>query len=144
MSDPRKHHFLPQFYLRGFSTDGRGLFQVEKPGATYYGAQIKDLAAIRDFYELDHDGTTDRYALERHLAILEREQARDVAQTLSDGFQDTGLLARLVQFLAVMRMRVPAVKAHIEGSYDSTSAQPVWCLSGRAGSRRFRRGWRKH
>jgi hypothetical protein len=120
MPQPRKHHYLPQFYLRGFSFDRRSLFQIEKATSIHYGCQIKDIAAVRDFHELDGVGIADPYALEKHLAKLEGEQATHLTDVLVDGIHDAMLRANLIQLLAVLRMRVPAVKSHIEKSYAST------------------------
>lgn len=120
MSQPRKQHYLPQFYLRGFSLDGRGIHQLEKATGKHYGCQIKDTAAIKDFHVLDFDGAEDPHALEKHLSNMEGEFARHLATLLTEGVQSE--LARLntIQLLSLMRLRVPAFKEHIEASYPST------------------------
>lgn len=119
-SEPRKHHYLPQFYLRGFSIDRRGLFQIEKATSSHYGCQIKDIAAVRDYHELDGEGTTDPYALEKQLAELEGHQASQLQDALAEGISFDRHRIHLVELLAVMRMRVPAVKEHIDRSYGWT------------------------
>lgn len=63
MSDPRKHHYLSQFYLRGFSSDRSSLFQIEKRSGKHYGCRIKDVAAIRDYHDIDADDVADPYAI---------------------------------------------------------------------------------
>jgi hypothetical protein len=80
MSSPRKHHFLPQFYLRGFSTNRDGIFQIEKQQGRYYGCKIKDIAAIRDYHKLDGKETSDPQYFEKKLAELEGIQAEHVNQ----------------------------------------------------------------
>jgi Protein of unknown function (DUF4238) len=120
MSLPRKHHYLPQFYLRGFSPDRRSLFQIEKATSKSYGCQIRDIAAIRDFHELDGADVDDPYVLEKSLAELESEQANHLKEVLAGGIDGPRSRTGLLQFLSVMRMRVPAVKAHIDRSYEST------------------------
>ena len=115
--EPRKHHYLPQFYLRGFSIDRRGLFQLEKASANHYGCQIKDIAAIRDYHELDGEGTSDPYALEKKLAELEGLQASHLQGALLEGISLDHHRLNLIELLSVMRMRVPAVKEHIDQSY---------------------------
>ncbi|MFP8780315.1 DUF4238 domain-containing protein [Hydrogenophaga sp. RWCD_12] len=119
-SEPRKHHFLPQFYLRGFSVDRRGIFQIEKSTGRHYGCQIKDIAAIRDFHELDGAETGDPYLFEKKLAELEGLQAEHLQSVLVEGVASEQQRSNLVGLLAIMRMRVPAVKEHIERSYVST------------------------
>ena len=120
MVQPRKHHYLPQFYLRGFSHDQRAIFQIEKATGHYYGCQIKDTAAIRDFHEIDSDSTEDPYALEKSLARLEGELAEHLRLFLSDGVLNEAALAEVVGLLSMLRMRVPPVKYHIERSLAST------------------------
>lgn len=120
MSEPRKHHFLPQFYLRGFSIDGRGLHQFEKRTAKHYGCQIKDTAAIRDFHELDYEGADDPNALEKRLAQVEGELAQHLAVFLAEGIGNETARRYTIQLLSVLRLRVPAFKRHIEASYPSS------------------------
>lgn len=120
MSQPRKHHFLPQFYLRGFSADGISLQQIWKRSERSVGCRIKDLAAIRDFHELDFDGATDPLAIERELATVEGEMATDMASLLRDGIANSRALVQTIGFVALQRMRVPAVKRHIEQSLGAT------------------------
>lgn len=120
MSQPRKHHFLPQFYLRGFSADGISLHQVWKRSDRSVGCRIKDVAAIRDFHELDFDDAADPLAIERELAAVEGEMAADVASLLRDGITNSRALVQTIGFVALQRMRVPAVKRHIEQSLGAT------------------------
>lgn len=120
MSEPRKHHFLPQFYLRGFSIDRRGIYQIEKRTAKFYGCQIKDTAAIKDFHELDHEGVEDPNALEKSLAQIEGEFANHLTTFLAGGLINEDARLYTIQLLSLLRMRVPALKRHIEASYPST------------------------
>lgn len=120
MSEPRKHHFLPQFYLRGFSVDRRGLYQIEKKTAKYYGCQIKDIAAIKDFHKLDYEDAKDPNALEKALAQIEGEYAEHLATFLAEGLANEHARLYTVQLLALLRIRVPAFKRHIEASYQSS------------------------
>lgn len=120
MSEPRKHHFLPQFYLRGFSIDRRGIYQIEKRTATYYGCQIKDTAAIKDFHKLDYEDAEDPNALEKALAQIEGELAEHLATFLAEGLANEQARLYTVQLLSLLRLRVPAFKRHIEASYPSS------------------------
>ena len=42
MTQPRKHHYLSQFYLRGFSVDGRSVYRIEKRGGRAYLSSIRE------------------------------------------------------------------------------------------------------
>lgn len=120
MPQPRKHHYLPQFYLRGFSPDQRSIFQIEKAAGHHYGCQIKDAAAIRDFHEIDADGIEDPYAIEKSLAKFEGELADQLRTFITEGISNAPALAEVIGLLSMLRMRVPALKQHIEQSLAST------------------------
>ena len=120
MPQPRKQHYLPQFYLRGFSVDGRGIYQIEKATGKFYGCQIKDAAAVKDFHVLDYEGVEDPHALEKRLADLEWEFSKQVNALLNDGLENQEARKCTLQLLSVMRFRVPAFKEHIEASYPSS------------------------
>jgi hypothetical protein len=119
MSQPRKHHYLPQFYLRGFSLDGRGLHQIEKLTGRHYPCQIKDAAAVKDFHALDQEGVEDPHALEKHLAAVEDKFARHLAVFLSEGVANEMARQSTVQLLSLLRLRVPAFKEYVEASHLS-------------------------
>jgi Protein of unknown function (DUF4238) len=94
--------------------------QIEKLSQKRYECQIRDVAAIRDFHELDGEGSGDPNQPEKSLAELETHQATYLREALGTGIRNTTVRSELIQFLAVMRMRVPAVKAHIDRTYEAT------------------------
>ncbi len=120
MSRPRKHHFLPQFYLRGFSADQNSLFQIWKNTGEFVGCRIKDLAAIRDFHEIDADDVEDPLAIERELAGVEGQMSGFLSELLRDGITNGKALVETIGFVSLLRMRVPAIKRHIVESLGAT------------------------
>lgn len=116
MTQPRKHHYLPQFYLRGFSLDGQSLYQIDKASGKCHGVRIKDTAAIRDFHEIDGDEVDDPHLIEKQLAKVEGALAPYLANLLGGQFQDRATRMAVLQLLAMLRLRVPAVKQHIQRS----------------------------
>jgi len=85
MSEPRKHHYLPQFYLRGFSANRRSIFQIEKQGGRAYLSSIRDTAAIRDYHELDTEEAKDPTVIEKRLAQVEAQLAEALARAIQCG-----------------------------------------------------------
>ena len=72
MSEPRKHHDVPRFYLARFATRKQQIYQIEKlPTPRVYPISIRDAAAVRDYHRLDWDGVPDPQGLERVLAKVE-------------------------------------------------------------------------
>ncbi|MBP1772328.1 MAG: hypothetical protein H6P99_1491 [Holophagaceae bacterium] len=119
MSQPRKHHYLPQFYLRGFSADKIHVFRVEKNSRKWICGNIKNLAAIRDFHIDDGEGSHDPQHIEKALAQLESAHAQDLADLLRDGITNLAALGEVVGLLSMLRMRVPAVKDYVQSSLTS-------------------------
>ena len=114
MSEPRKHHYLSQFYLRGFSTDGRKIFQFEKKTGRGYECSIHDAGAIRDYHELDHGDFEDPHALEKQLSVAEGRFAAILDEVLVSGVSTRERHACLIELLNLFRVRVPAQKAYFE------------------------------
>lgn len=114
MSEPRKHHYLPQFYLRGFSANGRSIFQIEKRGGRGYLSAIRDTAAIRDYHELDTGEAEDPAVIEKRLAGIETKLAEALAEAAQRGLTTPKTHNLLIQLVALLRVRVPAFKAGIE------------------------------
>lgn len=114
MAQPRKHHFLPQFYLREFSADRARIWQIEKSSGRAFGAPIKDTAAIRDFHEIDSDSVDDPHAIEKKLAEIEGAIAPCFREFLAEGFANEAALNEVIGLITMLRMRVPAMKAHID------------------------------
>ncbi len=114
MSTPRKHHYLPQFYLRGFSEDGRSVFQMEKSTGRAYNCSVGDAAAIRDFHLLDNAETEDPHRLEKGLSDVEAKLSVALAEAIKSGITSYRHYETLVFFLSLMRCRVPAFKAFID------------------------------
>lgn len=55
MSRTRRQHFVPQFYLRRFCKDGKGLWAFDKTTRRTFQARTTDVALQTDFYDLPGD-----------------------------------------------------------------------------------------
>lgn len=112
--NPRKHHYLPQFYLRNFSDDGRKLWQIDKSDSNAVPVSITDIAAIRDYHRLDYDDAEDPFELERRLSAIEGVLSQALRSALSDGLSNPEVHHYMMQLVALLRARVPAMKTAIE------------------------------
>lgn len=68
MSEPKKQHYVPQIYLRNFSSEinpGKIYVKSKSPSKLYL-ANISDTAAQRNFYTVNK--YEDKYILERHFS----------------------------------------------------------------------------
>jgi hypothetical protein len=71
---PRRQHFVPQFYLRGFVGEKNRLFVVDRPSKKTFRTAPKNVAAERDFNRVDVEGM-DPNAVEKALAEFEGKVA---------------------------------------------------------------------
>jgi len=121
MSEPRKHHYLSQFYLLGFSPDGRRVYQIEKDTGRSYPCSIRDAAAIRDYHELDYSDADDPNALEKQLSGVEGHLAANLHEVINSGFTTVAHHARLIELVSLLRVRVPTYKAYIEKTLEESA-----------------------
>ena len=121
MSEPRKHHFVPQFYLKHFSPDRYSIWQIVKvkrseSQQSSYKTAIKDTAVIRDYHALDFDGATDANAVEKELAKVEGQLADTMKRALESGVDHLQTREMLSFLVSLLLMRVPRYKEFIEQS----------------------------
>jgi uncharacterized protein DUF4238 len=77
MSDPKLHHYVPQFYLRRFADADGQLWVWDRDHDRIFASGPRSVAAERDFYLLDElaENGHDPLTMERQLADLEGEVA---------------------------------------------------------------------
>lgn len=126
MSVPRKHHYLPQFYLEGFRIEpqqGKSshIWQIKKTGdQACYSAAIKNTGCIRDFHTIDIENEDpDHKSLESLLSRIEAEHAQLVRDIREKKRIDSSQIPSLAEFTSLLRYRVPAFAAHVEKSLQS-------------------------
>lgn len=125
MSEPTKHHYVPQFYLRNFSRDQRSICQIVKVKSSdaqqsSYLSAIADTAAVRDYHKLDFDGAEDPNMIERELAKVEGQLANTVKRALESGVDDKQVREMLPLLVSLLLMRVPRYKVFIEDLLRAT------------------------
>jgi hypothetical protein len=77
VSTPKKHHFVPQFLLRGFADEKGSLVVHGLNPATRYVSKIRDIGHENDGHALfRRDGTIDRESLEAAMGQIEGDAAR--------------------------------------------------------------------
>ena len=121
MSEPRKHHFVPQFYLKHFSPDGHSIWQIVKvkrseSQQSSFKTAIEDTAVSRDYHALDFDGARNANALEKELAKVEGQLADTMKRALESGIDHLQTREMLAFLVSLLLMRVPRYKEFIEQS----------------------------
>jgi hypothetical protein len=102
--------------LRGFSANGKSIFQIEKESSRGYLCSVEDAAAIRDYHKLDYPGATDPHSAEKHLAEIETQHSEALRRALDGEIKVYEVHTLLIEFVSFMSFRVPAFKHHVEES----------------------------
>ena len=126
MSTPRKHHYLPQFYLEAFKIHPQKgkkphIWQIEKEGEQKsYSPAVEDTGCMRDYHSIDHnDQEPDHKSVESMLSQIEDSQANLSKSIIDSKKIDDSQIIELSEFISLMRYRVPAFAAHIEASHKA-------------------------
>ena len=114
---PRKHHFLPQFYLRGFAATDGSISQLFRRELKVVGTNVGDAAVRRDFhhFEVSKPGF-DEFEMEKMLAQVEGIQATAVRAVLTDPGTLTQHRVELLGFAQFMFFRVPKLREAVAAS----------------------------
>jgi len=111
MSTPKRHHFVPESYLRGFVEDDTGVLNVYDRRSDMWRRQKPKQVMVRNKYYYQHNAPdgVDKNILEKTLGIsVEPEGLKaltkliEMPETLDD--EDT---ASILNYLQLQRIRVP-------------------------------------
>lgn len=124
---PKKHHYLPQFYLERFRSDTNDkepkiniIPKNKRPLYTYIAA-IKDTGCETDYHTIEtNEGEKDRSSIETNLSKIEYAHNELIKNIIEKKEIDTLDKAELISFLLLMRMRVPSNKRHLEELLKAT------------------------
>jgi hypothetical protein len=120
----RKHHFVPEFYLAGFTVSGSKddyLYAFDQVTLKQWKARPAELAHQRDFYRIDLPGVSPD-AIEQAFAKFEARAAPVIARisetlTVPSG-EDFAVLMNLVAWMAV---KIPGIRSTISDFVDRVS-----------------------
>jgi Protein of unknown function (DUF4238) len=103
----RKHHYVPQFYLRGFVGEKDMLLVFDRETKEPYRSKPHGVAAQRDFNRIEVEGM-DASAVELLLSEFEGETAPRLGKVIADkSISDEKNKAAIVNLMAAMTMRNP-------------------------------------
>ncbi len=106
---PRRHHYVPQFYLRGFVGEKDQLFVIDRPSERAFRTPPKNVAAERDFNRIEVE-RIEPEAIEKALAEFESKIAPALerikkVQSLIDS-EHRNALMNLISALAIRNPRI--------------------------------------
>ncbi len=113
----RGHHYLPEFYLHGFTRSGSRddrLVAVDLQERRRFDSRPKKVGKKRDFNRIDIDEHPPD-ALESQLAIVEGDLAPALRRLRQDRrFPDKNDFTRLMNLICLVAIRNPRTRRHIE------------------------------
>lgn len=123
----QKHHYIPQFYLAGFSADGteKGeLWVTDQREARQWQTSPEKAAKETDFYKVELKDNGDPNSLEKGLSEIEGLLApvlRDIInnQSLPKGYNWEYLL----NLIAIMAIRVPSFRSFSKRIAESSGIE---------------------
>ncbi len=117
----KRHHFVPQFYLRRFA-DGEGKLRIYRSGTALepIRSSVKDAAVRTGFYKIDMDGPGDPMQLEAELSRIEGDAAGAIARICAGGFPPTDFDRGVLSvFMALQLTRTPEHRLVMEKQVDT-------------------------
>lgn len=113
-NQPRKHHYIPQFYLAGFTDDGGAdgnLYVLDTERRKDWKSKPKDAAHKRDFHKVSDVPSDDPMIVEKLLGKFEGKWSSVLRDIVANGqLPDDDRFGDLMMFLAFMAVRVPRIR----------------------------------
>ena len=130
MSVPRKHHYVPRFYLSGFS-EGKHLHVLDKRSWRNFSVNVEDAACERDYYMIEVEADGDPAELERFFGTFETSGAQALRQIVESQVlpPDEVLHEKLLPFVALMSVRGPGPRDAIERPFAEMMKQIMWLMT---------------
>lgn len=118
MSDAVNHHFIPQFYLRGFSdaADKRKaqVFVFDQSTRKSFRTLVRNIGARRNFFRIDAEGFDPNH-VENGMAEIEGEIAPRLAEVIEmKSFPSDDHFKSLMLLMANVAVRNPRFRAMLE------------------------------
>jgi Protein of unknown function (DUF4238) len=109
-STPRRHHYIPQFYLRGFGDDKGHVRVVDLRAQKHFACSSENIAHVRDFYAFENpDGEID-FSVETEFFNGVDGEAAQIIDKINKGREVT--MERdwegLCHFIASLEVRTPS------------------------------------
>ena len=124
-NEPRKHHYIPQSYLKGFQIDdikkNPKIFIFEKDTIKPpYPAAIKDTACIRDYHTIKVEDKNDRSTIETIFSKMEDQIIQNIREVTNNEYIDRDNKITLAITILFFKSRVPQNIEMLRKSFQRT------------------------
>ncbi|MBN2368813.1 DUF4238 domain-containing protein [Candidatus Woesearchaeota archaeon] len=116
----KKHHYIPVFYLKGFTdtTNGSCLWVYDKQGEEIFASTPEGIAYENDYFSfINESGSKDSDSFENWIAEVEGATSRIISKILSGESLTKEEKAFFAIFVAMMLLRTPNSRRNIEDMY---------------------------
>jgi hypothetical protein len=103
---PKRHHYLPEFYLRGFAPEG-ALYVYDRADKAYRKQTPKNTAVESHFYTIENEDGERSAAVEELLAQIDGAAANAIAKVIAREVLSDDDRANLAVFVVLLRSRTP-------------------------------------
>ncbi|MCK1447704.1 DUF4238 domain-containing protein [Bradyrhizobium sp. 48] len=117
-AEPRKHHYVPQYYLRNFVGEKDMLLVFDRQTKEPYRSKPHGVAAQRDFNRIEVEGL-EVNAVEKLMAEFEGETAPHLTNVIERmSLADEKDRSAIVNLMAAMTIRNPKRRKEMSGAMD--------------------------
>ncbi|HZL17520.1 MAG TPA: DUF4238 domain-containing protein [Polyangia bacterium] len=123
MSEPKRHHTLPQFYMERFAVDGRVDVVDRDDPAKFFNAKPRNVLREKHFYSVETDDGRDA-SLEKMFATqVEGPAAAAFKRVFDDGYSldAPGRRAAISLFLAFQCVRGPGTRRDLVQQHETAA-----------------------
>lgn len=118
MSRPKRHHYLPEFYLRCFADDSGLVWTYDRARRITNRLPPRVIAAENDFYTLPTEDPRMRTLIEVNLANLVEGPVAPILRKLDPSFHPTRQeVEHLAMFASFQKVRVPGALDQVGSSF---------------------------
>ncbi len=122
---PRQHHYVPQFYLAGFTATGTvdgPLHVLDRELEKSWPSTPKGTAHARDYHAVNLGSGQDPMFVEKAMAICEGKWAAALKEVVERNALPQGdSLSDLLAFVAFLAVRVPRIRSEVADFVDRMS-----------------------
>jgi hypothetical protein len=116
--NPKRHHFLPKFYLDGFARDGL-VWLYDRTKDEYRCQQPLNTAVIRNYYVFENQDGEQDYSLENFFSKIEGSAKSSIAKL--EMHEELSIEERLdlASFIALLQVRSPKFDREANTAIDA-------------------------
>lgn len=107
MNRPKRHHFVPSFYLKGFTDTDELIWVYDRKDKVYRKLKTEDVAVQKHYYTFTEKGGEKNYEIEEYFSKVE-SLAKPIIDKISKKLPiDKSDKANLSMYVALQKTRVP-------------------------------------